>query len=273
MGAMIGFRYFENQRILSEQRQRALVDLENHFKQLEKACILILSDNAVIGGGVVVKVNVKGKWRPFIFTARHVLDAAIGIAENEGSFHFAFISNLEADKWNVIDVPFQSLQWFDGGEQSDTIAINLYGGASYINERGGSLYPIKVGERAYSACKNQSVRTICPDMYRNLGNEAKKRFVTHPFSLMKGVVTEVNSFRQVNNVSHIVTKVDFENFMKSGYSGSPVFAVMPNENLTHYDVQYFGNLILAIDGGIEGGVSSFEELLSRIQREANRFQD
>lgn len=235
-------------RVESEKQINACIDAA------KQSFVMLFSDRYLIGGGVLVASNERGKRRDLIITARHVFMLAKQYGLNERNFHIAIFS--QEGCWKLIDIRAEGALWFDGGKSLDLAALDITSIRSSIQQAGCNpkylasfVHPTK-----------SSVYAICPNVYNDLAKERMSGKLINSTVTLRGKVLDVNVKREIGSINHSVIEADFDNFMKDGYSGSPVFSLIKSANGSSYELQYVGNLILALNGGINAGIAPVNAL-------------
>lgn len=244
---------------LKSRREGAQIALEAELKELERATVLFFSRRYFIGGGVLIQKSAKGEEKTLIVTARHVFDLAKTYGLREGSFRIAFAA-ADANGWKVVTLPAAGAHWFSLGAAIDVAALDLTPYLSRFELAGARpkiLQPVthsEIGE----------LYAICANVYRDLAEESRHERLHSPILGLSGYVIEEKEVR-VGAKPHSVLVSTFDNFMKDGYSGSPVYTVTSDDDRTVFRVELLGVLSLAIDGGRNAGVSRIEPLLEAMR--------
>lgn len=265
---------------LSNQNKAKLIDEERQLESkliiLERTQVLILSNTEIIGGGNVVSISIKGKDRPLLFTARHVLAVAKSYARNNGYYRMAFKAMTDDNIWVIINIPYNVLQWFDAGPNIDLAAIDLYGGLQFLSDRGVSLNSMDLTTEICltesDETDNLDVTAICPNVY--LSREylsSMNGMIDNPILRLWGNVVSSHARRMIGDAEHDVIVIDFENFVKPGYSGSPVFGILLDRKANTRRLRYLGNIIMAVDNGVNCGVKRIDALIDAIYKQQNRY--
>lgn len=228
-------------------------EVEKELTRLEKSVVLLFSNKHLIGGGVLYRTDVRGEMRELVITARHVLELARKYAHREGYFNLAIASSSDGE-WHIEHLPINGARWFDGGAEVDLAVLDISPLCSELREKGANLSFIE----SYADIKDGELFALCPDVYRDLAAERIKSGLHSPIISLFGKVKRNMRIMSNDAIVHPVILADFDNFMKPGYSGSPVFARQkdaPNR------LVYVGNLILAVNKGNKAGVSPIAPLI------------